>query len=108
MILDRFWWSTWVYGSANSANLRSLELMIEIERNHWGNVVPNIVFLVTRTIPVTPLYDINDWRHIAALYSDLASRENSNYRIEVINNEQTIDVANSEIFRLTSTLLVSD
>src|SRR5439155_12811025 len=31
VVLDRFWWSTLVYGIVNGANKRSLKAMIEVE-----------------------------------------------------------------------------
>ena len=38
VVLDRFWWSTWVYGAAFGVPVRSLEAMIELEQLHWDNV----------------------------------------------------------------------
>ena len=40
VVLDRFWWSTWVYGLAFGVPENSLETMIELELLHWGEVKP--------------------------------------------------------------------
>ena len=48
VVLDRFWWSTWVYGAAFGVPERSLEGTIELEQLHWGRVEPDVLFLVER------------------------------------------------------------
>lgn len=99
VILDRFWWSTWVYGTANSANEESLKMMLDLERNHWGKVLPDVVFLVTRNAPITPLYEMPAWRNIAALYSDLAKHERPRYLIETVHNDRSLEKTYSEVSR---------
>ena len=54
IILERFWWSTWVYGTALGVPERSLKAMIRLERIHWGQVKPDVLFLVERK-RVTPI-----------------------------------------------------
>jgi thymidylate kinase len=95
VILDRFWWSAWVYGTAKGANARSLEQMVQIEHTHWGETRPSIVFLVRRRAPVTPLYDPVEWQQVARLYENLANRESGRYRIEPVDNDTTVDAAYS-------------
>src|SRR5689334_19509969 len=40
VVLDRFWWSTFVYGTVNGVHQRSLRRMINIERLHWSGIRP--------------------------------------------------------------------
>src|SRR5271165_5569689 len=35
VILDRFWWSTWVYGTADRVSPRLLRLLIDAEKSAW-------------------------------------------------------------------------
>ena len=49
VILDRFWWSTWVYGCVSGANRRVLDAMIGVERMQWNGTQPDLLFLVDRT-----------------------------------------------------------
>ena len=35
VILDRFWWSTWVHGVVGGVNQRLLQVMINLECVHW-------------------------------------------------------------------------
>lgn len=49
VILDRYWWSTWVYGKLSDASESALNLMVQIEREHWTPIKPDAIFLITRT-----------------------------------------------------------
>jgi thymidylate kinase len=105
IILDRFWWSTWVYGMVHSANEQSLRMMLELERNHWGSVLPSIVFLVTRVAPLTPLYEKSAWQGIVALYSELAERERTGYPIEAVGNDRSLEKTYSQVSLSVKNLL---
>lgn len=48
VLLDRFWWSTVVYGRVCGANAESLDLLRKLAEVHWRPVMPSIAFLVTR------------------------------------------------------------
>jgi dTMP kinase len=52
VILDRFWWSTYVYGLDNGVQESQLRLMINVEINAWGTLKPDIIFLVDSGIPL--------------------------------------------------------
>ena len=40
VVLDRFWWSTRVYGSVSGVDRRVLDAMINVERLQWGDTQP--------------------------------------------------------------------
>jgi thymidylate kinase len=73
VILDRYWWSTWVYGRVNDAPESALDLMVRIELEQWNPITPEIVFLVTRTCQASEpsLPFTND---LTDRYEDLASQ----------------------------------
>jgi dTMP kinase len=48
VVLDRFWWSTWVYGVNAGANREILELLIAAELAAWNGIRPGVVFVVER------------------------------------------------------------
>ena len=48
VLLDRFWWSTWIYGLLGGADPTSLEMMIALEKHHWKHIQPNIILLLER------------------------------------------------------------
>src|SRR5436190_23476933 len=47
VVLDRFWWSTWVYGNVTGVHENSLKAMILAERIAWGRIRPATVFLIS-------------------------------------------------------------
>jgi len=89
VILDRYWWSTWVYGLVGNANKRSLQAMIDIEKQHWDNIKPSIVFFITRKEPIGEDANSN-WSKLVAEYTLLASNETSDYPVKNIINESTV------------------
>ena len=48
VVLDRFWWSTWVYGRVAGVAQQTLDTMIDVERLQWGDVTPDAIFLIDR------------------------------------------------------------
>ena len=56
VILDRFWWSTWVYGIINGVPRSILTPLIKFEKVVWGEIVPEaVVHLVRPDIKNTAL-----------------------------------------------------
>jgi thymidylate kinase len=86
VILDRFWWSTWVYGVVSGVRPDSLKSMIRAERIAWGKVRPTTIFLISRP-------SMNQKENDEALceeYTKLATREARRNRIVHIQNEGEI------------------
>lgn len=78
VILDRFWWSTYVYGLDNGVQDSQLEDMINVERCAWGSTLPDIVFLVDSETPLR-IDEKNSfaWQKKRQIYNRLAAREDS-------------------------------
>lgn len=97
IVLDRFWWSTWVYGAAHEVPERSLEAMIKLELLHWGGVVPEAVFLIERGGD-SP--DLNEGlrRRVVEKYRELAERERLCSRVVVLQNDSSIEDALDEVW----------
>jgi len=54
VILDRFWWSTWVYGVVYGADPVMLDNALKLEHSAWCNIgqeQPTMLFLVDRSRP---------------------------------------------------------
>ncbi|HKI44418.1 MAG TPA: hypothetical protein VKA08_03695 [Balneolales bacterium] len=91
VILDRFWWSTYVYGLDSAVNEKSLRSMIEVEKLAWGKVNPDIVFLIDTEKPMRE-DEVNSpsWQNKRKTYHDLAYKESRTYTcvtIETINSD---------------------
>ena len=73
VVLDRYWWSSWVYGKVFGADEQCLEAMIRLERLCWGKVEPSVVFLVASH--VTSEYGQETTHRLLEEYDALARRE---------------------------------
>lgn len=86
IVLDRYWWSTWVYGRLAQANPAVLDSMIEIETKVWGRIRPHRVFLVSR-LQKSPT---NEDVALSRLYKRLARREATAQAVVAISNDGSI------------------
>ena len=92
VVLDRFWWSTWVYGAAFGVPERSLEAMIGLEKLHWGHVEPYVLFLVERHNG-TPDDGEGLPGQLPERYRELATREQLHSRVVTLNNDSSVEGA---------------
>lgn len=97
VILDRFWWSTWVYGVAGGARPQSLRSMLKTERMQWADTLPSVVFLISRTEPLRMEYSPDRWNELCRIYNELADEEKKSYPVEIIRNQGEIDDAVQQI-----------
>ena len=92
IVLDRFWWSTWVYGAALGVPERSLETMVELEQLHWGQVKPDVLFLVERQNSAPG--DGEGLRgEILRGYRDLENREQLHSNVVKLHNGSSLEDA---------------
>lgn len=99
-MLDRFWWSTWVYGEAYGADTEVLETLIDAERKAWHQWQPDIVFHIRRSSPLR--HEPPDiWKKLCDGYKRLADREAGRYPIYTLNNEEDLEKSVSEALRKT-------
>jgi len=87
VVLDRYWWSTWVYGMAGGVPEAVLNPLIEAEVAMWGAAQPEIIFLVRRSAPVNRGMAQTQFDTLAGLYRRLATREQSRQRVVMIDND---------------------
>jgi thymidylate kinase len=92
VVLDRFWWSTKVYGLAGGSDERLMEKMIEVELAAWGPVWPSAVFLIQRKTPLRS-EPVEQWRVWCQLYERLAAAEQHRTRVLTIHNNDLVEAA---------------
>jgi thymidylate kinase len=92
VVLDRFWWSTKVYGLAGGSDKRLLESMIDVELAAWGAIRPCVVFLIERKTPLRPEPE-SQWRRWCELYERVSAEEQRRTRIVIVNNNDSIEGA---------------
>ena len=88
VILDRFWWSTWVYGWASSVDSATLDALIKVERLHWRDIEPDALFLVDRSGAELD----NDTRTLLREgYERLFDKEKGRYPIYRARNDAAVE-----------------
>jgi thymidylate kinase len=90
VVLDRYWWSTWVYGMVAGIDRHVLESLIEVELTFWGKVKPEAVFLVRRKSPIDRTEAIPFWLALRREYDLLAGREGARYPVFTIDNTGSV------------------
>ncbi len=98
VVLDRFWWSTFVYGIASGVDQRLVEQMISTEKVAWGSVKPTILFVIDRSVPLRqePSALWVKWRDG---YRRLLSIEKTQYTCELIANEHEIEETLEQVLK---------
>jgi dTMP kinase len=90
VILDRFWWSTEIYGQLGGLDKALLKSIIAPELAVWDELVPTAVFLVERNCPLE--FGLTDeWTKCAQLYSLLSDEQEWTVTVHRIQNEGPIN-----------------
>lgn len=89
VILDRFWWSTWVYATQERVPLRTRDLLIDIEMECWGDIKPDVLFLVMRDEPLLTQADDQRWLELAQLYKQLSDAQSELAPIQLVMNDRS-------------------
>lgn len=96
VILDRYWWSTSVYGRHARLEEHLLRALLAFEVACWQHVSPRCVFLVHRQFNADWMRP-NVHAELGELYEQLARDERDKYSIAHILNDGTIDDACDDI-----------
>jgi thymidylate kinase len=94
VLLDRFWWSTWVYGIVSGIDRQILKSMIDLELAQWNRLKPTAVILLRRTNPVDRDDDAPEyWQLLSQEYDVIARKEKDQYPVFMIDNTGTLQDA---------------
>ena len=94
VVLDRFWWSTWVYGRTSSINSSVLDALIRAEHIHWQGIESSIVFLVERS---DESYHNTDHAQLRRAYKTLFEKESKRYLTRMIRNDASVDESMTQV-----------
>ena len=75
VLLDRYWWSTVVYGKAEGIEEEVLDTMIKLENYFWENKQPEGVFLLQRNSPLREEVPLAKWNKLKEEYTILKTRK---------------------------------
>jgi len=98
VVLDRFWWSTWVYGKVGGVSTKILRTMVQVERLVWGKTRPAAVFLVQRKTDAGVGFTEYS-RRLSTEYTKIAQDEGRHYPVIHIRNDGTVHETLAEIIR---------
>ena len=87
IVLDRFWWSIWVYGASAGIPTASLKAMVRLEKLSWGAIHPDLIILLRRRESFHPQQDRQEFEQLTAKYSELAAREASEENVQLVDNQ---------------------
>jgi thymidylate kinase len=96
VVLDRFWWSTFVYGLVGGVSRSVLDNMVALERSVWRPVQPDRFFLITREAPLRP-EPPELWPRWRDAYVNLAGEECDNHPVLVVENNRDMAEAKNRI-----------
>lgn len=93
VVLDRYWWSTWVYGLVAGGDRGVLEQIKALQMKTWDGVLPAAVFLVARKKPFRQEQTVARWQKLTGEYRDISRREAKRHPVCVVPNESSIEDA---------------
>ena len=99
VILDRFWWSTMVYGIISGVEKKSLESMIHLEKINWGSFLPNNIFLITSKNPLRKETTQKIWGKLCSEYRALSKVESRHGKVTEVKNDNDLSDIFDEIIK---------
>lgn len=97
IILDRFWWSTIVYGKFNGVPEPSRNAMVHLEKLHWKDCQPDVAFLIKRNEPLGDELPTNKWQQLVQEYDDFIENQNLNHSYCEVNNQASLEDTTNQI-----------
>ena len=94
VLLERYWWSTYVYGMAGEMDGNIVQAILELELIHWKNISVKKIFFLEREKRKRDYEETKD-RKIVGLNRELASKEPKSV---IINNDGTIEETVTKIY----------
>lgn len=95
VLLDRFWWSTWVYGMEAGVRHDTLQAMIELELRHWGEVSPDVIYLLRRAKSLREGCSSETFAARSMAYEVLADREAKRSSVFRLDNDRSVAEASA-------------
>ena len=99
IFLDRFWWSTYVYGIYSGIERKRVRDMIKLELYSWKKIRPAIIFLIYRKSQSFENSNARKLRlnNLSRIYIELAKKERKKYNVIEIENNSTIEKLITEV-----------
>lgn len=105
ILLDRYWWSTLVYGKVAGVDEKILKSILELELLFWEEIKPDLLFLLDRESPFQKDEELANWMKIRAAYLRVIIEEKDKYPIVRVINDKSLEVVSNQIFSKISQTL---
>lgn len=97
IVLDRYWWSTWVYGWVGGLGKRQLRSILRPEIDAWHQLTPTAVMLIDRSDTTNP--KLTDSHGVLKReYDCIAKAEAGKHPVIAIANDGDMSDALADIF----------
>jgi dTMP kinase len=93
VVLDRYWWSTWVYARIGNLEPKITDALLNLEHTIWGDVEPRCVFLIHRERPNNSEHDVTKWQSLVSHYSAIRAQQEGRVMILDVYNFSSIEDA---------------
>jgi len=93
IVLDRFWWSAWIYGTVDGVDPNVLKMILAIERKYWGGVLPDVAFLLDRDLPLRDAESSERWSKVRDAYRTFADAGSHPHPVRIIANASSLEIA---------------
>lgn len=90
VILDRFWWSTIIYGQLNGLSRKFLDSIVQPEIAIWGDIKPSAIFLLTRDTPFE-FARTSEWAKCSQLYSEFSCEDPHTENLHQVSNAASLN-----------------
>ncbi|WP_291445520.1 nucleotide kinase domain-containing protein [Desulfovibrio sp.] len=84
VILDRFWWSSYVYGKITNCNMQIIENLINAEKAAWQGIHPDIIFYVENKFCNSQIS--NSGKLLLQEYQNLSLSQSEYENVKTIHN----------------------
>ena len=99
LLLDRYWWSTYVYGLCSGTHIEVMKVLIKLETMHWVDLLPKCVFLVVReSAPLRKEMPLDEWLTLQNIYEELQKVESLNYPTMKLLNEDSPEAIAEKVY----------
>ena len=99
VVLDRYWWSTIVYGEHSGVDRDILDRLIQIEKKYWQGIKPYRIFFIHRTKSFKNSVQSENWRGIIDEYNKILTTFSKLKSVISVSNEQEFGKTTEEIFK---------
>ena len=92
VLLDRFWWSSLVYGMNAGLSKKSLSRLMAWENCFWNGYVPSSIFLIKRKEqPLRLEMELEKWETLQKEYETIAGSEQQTRDVHQLYNDSTLN-----------------